>query len=101
MTERARPPQASQTTLKILSLLQKHFVHGLTNGDISKSTGISASQVVHHVAALEAEGFADRIPETGRIRPSVRHAQACYQITRSLEDAAARVEELKSRINRN
>lgn len=101
MAESARPPQASQTTLKILNLLQKHFVHGLTNSDIAKSVGVSPSQVVHHVAALEAEGFADRIPETGRIRPSVRHAQACYQITRSLEDAAARVEELKSRIHRH
>lgn len=101
MAERARPPQASLTTLRILALLQKHFAHGLTNSDIAKTTGISPSQVVHHTAALEAEGFAERIAETSRIRPSIKHAQACYQITRSLEDAAARVGELQSRIHRN
>ncbi len=101
MAERARPPQASITTLRILRLLEKHFSHGLTNGDISKATGISASQVVHHVAALEAEGFAERIPETGRIRASVRHAQACYGILKSLDDASNRVDELKTRITRN
>ena len=101
MAEGARPPQASQTTLRILRLLEKHFAHGLTNSDISKATGISPSQVVHHVAALEAEGFAERIPETSRVRASVRHAQACYSILKSLDDAAGRVDELKNRITRH
>lgn len=101
MAEGARPPQASQTTLRVLQLLQRHFAHGLTNGDISKAVGISASQVVHHVAALEVEGFAERIPETGRVRASVKHAQACYSILQSLDDAASRIAELKTRITRN
>lgn len=100
MAEKARPPQASMTTLRVLRLLEKHFAHGLTNSDISKTVGISQSQVVHHVAALEAEGFAERIPETGRVRPSVRLAQSAFGILKSLEDASARNQELTSRITR-
>ena len=97
----ARPPQASLTTLKVLRLLERHFAYGLTNSDIAHGCGISAPQVIHHVAALVEAGYAERIPETGRIRPSVRMAQACYVILKSLDDATGRAQELTNRITRN
>lgn len=99
MADSARPPQASMTTLRILRLLEKHFAHGLTLSDIARTVGIGASVAIHHVAALEAEGYAERIPETGRIRPSVRYAQAAVQVMRSLEDSRTRSDELMRRIS--
>lgn len=101
MVDSARPPQASMTTLRILRVLEKYFAHGLTNGDIAMAVGISPSMVIHHVAALEAEGFAERIQETGRIRASVRYAQAATQIMNDLNRATSRYQELQSRIDRN
>lgn len=101
MADSARPPQASLTTLRILRLLERHFAHGLTNSEIAQATGIGPSVVIHHVAALDAEGYAERIPETGRIRPSVRYAQAAIQIQNDLNRASLRYQELQSRIDRN
>ena len=98
MSEGARPPAASITTLRILDVLLNNFAHGLTNGEVAKAAGISPSQAVHHVAALEAAGFAERVPETGRIRPSVRIAQKSTQIFRSLADAQQRIGEISNRI---
>lgn len=89
------------TALDILSLLLRNFAHGLSNKDIASALDIDPSMVTRHVAALEIKGFAERIPETGRIRPSVRHAQSCYGILKSLDDNAARVDELKNRITRS
>lgn len=99
MAEKTRAPQASQTTLKILNLLIRHFAHGLAPSDIAKTLHISPSLVTGHVNALETEGFAERIPETGRIRPSVRLAQAATTILNDLDRAVARHQELQTRIN--
>lgn len=93
-----RAPRASVTTLRILNLLLRHFAHGLTPSDISKGLNISPSLVTGHVNALEAEGFAERVPETGRIRPSVRLAQSAVQIMKSLDDARTRADELLRRM---
>lgn len=57
---------------KVLDVLMRHFAHGLTPGDLIKATGISGPNITRYVATLEAAGYAERIPETGRIRPSVR-----------------------------
>ena len=97
MTERA-PLQSSATTLRILGLLLRHFAHGLTNKDIAETLRLEPSAVTRHVQVLEAEGFAERIPETGRIRASVRMAQACHAVMVSLESAAARMNETRARI---
>lgn len=94
----ARAPQASITTLRVLNLLLRHFAHGLTNGEIAKTEHLSPSMATRHVQALEAAGFAERVPETGRIRPSVRLAQHAVGILQSLETASNRMTELRSRI---
>ena len=97
MAERT-PLQSSATTLRILGLLQRHFAHGLTNSDIATALDIERSAVTRHTQVLEAEGFAERIAETGRIRASVRQAQACHAILQSLEAAASRMTETRGRI---
>ena len=61
--------QSAGKVLEVLNVLLGHFAHGLTPTDLVKATGLSASNITRYVATLEAAGFAERIPETGRIRP--------------------------------
>ncbi len=90
--------QSAGKVLEVLNVLLGHFAHGLTPTDLVKATGLSASNITRYVATLEAAGFAERIPETGRIRPSVRVAQQAMSILRSLEAAKSRLDELTSRL---
>lgn len=91
----------AERSLEILRILERNFAHGYTPGDLAKAAGLSASMVTRHVATLEAKGFAERIPETGRIRLSHRLAQVALQVLGSLDGAAARIEESKQRLTRN
>ena len=90
--------QSAGKVLEVLNVLLGHFAHGLTPTDLVKATGLSASNITRYVATLEAAGFAERIPETGRIRPSSRLAQHAVGILRSLDAAKQRVDEIVHRI---
>ena len=90
--------QSAGKVLDVLNVLLGHFAHGLTPTDLVKATGLSASNITRYVATLEAAGFAERIPETGRIRPSTRLAQHAVGILRSLDAAKQRVDEIVHRI---
>lgn len=90
--------QSADKVLSVLNVLLGHFAHGLTPTDLAKATGLSPSNITRYVATLEAAGFAERIPETGRIRPSVRLAQQAVGILRNLEAAKGRLDELTSRL---
>ena len=91
--------QSAGKALDVLNvLLLGHFVHGMTPTDISKACQLEPSAVTRYVATLEAKGFAERIPETGRIRPSIRFARMAVTIFNSLEDATRRLGELRSRL---
>ena len=90
--------QSAGKVLEVLNVLLGHFAHGLTPTDLVKATGLSASNITRYVATLEAAGFAERIPETGRIRPSTRLAQHAVGILRSLDAAKQRVDEIVHRI---
>ena len=96
--EKKSPAQSAGKVLDVLNVLLGHFAHGLTPTDLVKATGLSASNITRYVATLEAAGFAERIPETGRIRPSVRLAQQAVGILRNLEAAKGRLDELTSRL---
>jgi DNA-binding IclR family transcriptional regulator len=90
--------QSADKVLAVLDVLLGHFAHGLTPGDLVKATGLSASNITRAVATLEAAGFAERIPETGRLRPSTRLARAAVAILNSLEAAKTRLDEINTRI---
>lgn len=90
--------QSAGKVLDVLNVLLGHFAHGLTPTDLVKATGLSASNITRYVATLEAAGFAERIPETGRIRPSTRLAKHAVGILRSLDAAKQRVDEIVHRI---
>lgn len=97
----AEPKGSSQSAgkvLEVLNVLLGHFAHGLTPTDLVKATGLSASNITRYVATLEAAGFAERIPETGRIRPSTRLAQHAVSILRSLDSARQRIDEITNRM---
>jgi DNA-binding IclR family transcriptional regulator len=90
--------QSAGKVLDVLNVLLGHFAHGLTPTDLVKATGLSASNITRYVATLEAAGFAERIPETGRIRPSSRLAQHAVSILRSLDSARQRIDEMTNRL---
>ena len=90
--------QSAGKVLEVLNVLLGHFAHGLTPTDLVKATGLSASNITRYVATLEAAGFAERIPETGRIRPSSRLAQHAVSILRSLDSAKRRIDEMTNRL---
>jgi DNA-binding IclR family transcriptional regulator len=90
--------QSADKVLSVLNVLLGHFAHGLTPTDLVKATGLSASNITRYVATLEAAGFAERIPETGRIRPSARLAKHAVSILRSLDSARQRIDEMTNRL---
>ena len=94
-------PATSSTAGKVLDVLTAllgHFASGLTPTDLARITGYSASDITRYVATLEAKGFAERIPETGRIRPSVNFARHAVAILRSLDGARERLDNIAKRL---
>ncbi|MDR1710018.1 MAG: MarR family transcriptional regulator [Candidatus Accumulibacter sp.] len=98
MTASARINRAATKVLDVLNVLLGHFAHGLTPTELAKATGLSASNITRYVTTLEAAGFAERIPETGRVRPSHRLAQHAVSILQSLDAARARLDESINRL---
>lgn len=90
--------QSTTKALALMDVLFGHFAHGLTPTDLAQATGMSASDITRYVATLEAAGWAERIPETGRIRPSVRVAQKAMGVLRSMDSARQRLEEIQARL---
>lgn len=85
--------------LEVLDLLFRgDFATGMSPGDIARDLKLTPSTVTRVLVTLEQAGAAERIPETGRVRPSVRWAQHATGVLRSLDTAARRVSELTARI---
>ena len=100
MAGKTRINQSGEKVLQVLNLLLRNFAHGLTPSELAKATNLSASNITGYVNTLESQGFAERIPETGRIRPSHRLAQHAVAIMRSLTDAETRAKESINRITK-
>ena len=90
--------QSAERILTVLDLLLRNTVHGVTASEICKATGFTAPNVSRYVATLEGTGWAERIPETNRIRASIRVAQRAVAVMRDFDRAAARLDELRTRI---
>jgi DNA-binding IclR family transcriptional regulator len=90
--------QSASKVLDVLNVLMGHFAHGLTPGELAKATALSPSNITRYVATLEEKGFAERIAETGRIRPSIKLARHAVTIMRSLDGAKQRVDEIQNRL---
>lgn len=85
---------------RVLDVLMRNFYHGWSPVEIVAETGYGASDVSRYLATLIDAGYAERIPETGRVRPSHRLAQAAVQIMHSLDEAQNRVTESRNRLMR-
>ncbi|HBA35078.1 MAG TPA: transcriptional regulator [Gammaproteobacteria bacterium] len=84
--------------LNVLDLLLRHTIHGLTATDIVRATGYSAPNVSRYLKTLEETGWAERIPETNRIRASLRVAQRAVNVMVEFDRAYERLNEIKNRI---
>lgn len=90
--------KSAEKVLDVLTVLLAHFAYGLTPGALAQTTGLLPSNITRYVATLEEKGFAERIPETGHIRPSHKLAQHAVSILRSLDMAKCRVDESLNRL---
>ncbi len=84
----------------VLDVLLRNFAHGFSPKELIEATGFSGADITRYVNTLVQVGYAERITETGRIRPSHRLAQQAVQILKSLESAADRIKESQSRLHR-
>jgi DNA-binding IclR family transcriptional regulator len=90
--------KSAAKVLQVLDVLLQNFAHGFSPNELVKATGYSASDITRYVSTLESAGFAERIVETNRIRPSVRLARTAVQILNSIQSAESRLGEIKQRI---
>ena len=84
--------------LQVLDVLLRNFAHGFSPKELIEATGFSGTDITRYVNTLEQAGFAERIQETGRIRPSHRHARYAVQILQSLEAAQNRLTDARNRL---
>lgn len=95
-------PRTSQTAAKVLDVLAAllgHFAHGLTPTELARATGLEPSAITRYVATLEEKGFAERIAQTGRIRPSVQLAHHAVSILRSLDAAREQIQRIQTQLH--
>jgi DNA-binding IclR family transcriptional regulator len=98
MTPKNQEKNSAAKVLAVLDVLMRNFAHGFSPTELSRETGFSMSDMTRYVAILERTGFAERIQETGRIRPSHRHARYAVQIMNSLASAEQQLDQTKNRL---
>lgn len=93
--------KSNQSAIKlftVLDVLWRNFATGYTPGDLVKATGLSASSITVYVNTLIEAGYAERIPETERIRVSVRVSRLALQVLQSVDSEERRITEIRSRL---
>jgi DNA-binding IclR family transcriptional regulator len=90
--------KSAAKVLAVLDVLLRNFAHGFSPSELVQATGFSGSDITRYVQTLEQAGYAERIPETNRIRPSHKLAQKAIQIIHSLDQAHAKISESKTRL---
>ena len=101
MTQDVKKTQETKSAGKVLAVLDvllRNFAHGFSPGELVKETGYSGSDITRYVNTLIEANYAERIPETGRIRASHRFAKSAEQIMRSLDAAEAKIQQSRRRI---
>jgi DNA-binding IclR family transcriptional regulator len=98
--EKSTDIKSALKVLQVLDVLLRNFAHGFSPKELIEATHFSGTDITRYVNTLEQAGFAERIQETGRIRPSERFARHAVQILHSLNAAEKQLAELNQRINR-
>ena len=91
---------SAEKVLDVLDVLLKNFAVGFTNSELMELTGLPAHSISRYVVILENAGFAERIPETNRIRPSHKLAQHAVAILMSLDEAKQRIDTAITRLTK-
>jgi len=94
------PIKSALKVFVVLDVLLRNFAHGFSAKELIQATGFAGSDITRYVNTLLAAGFAERIAETGRIRPSHSLGQKAVQILRSLDMAEQGMRESINRLNK-
>jgi len=81
----------------LFALFEADYLIGLAPGEIARGK-LTPSSVTRYLATLEGRGAVERVPDSTRVRPSVRWARLASGVLTSLDAQARRAEELKTRI---
>lgn len=92
------PNKSATKVFTVLDALFRNFADGYTPGELATATGMTPPEITRFVLTLVEAGYAERIPETGRIRVSVSLARKSIQIMQSLDAAEQRIRETTSRL---
>ena len=95
-----RMSNSAVKVFKVLDVLTRNFFHGFSPTEIAAETGFSLSSINGYVNTLIEAGYAERIEETSRVRPSHRFAQKALQIMNALNAAKSSVDSSFNRITR-
>ncbi len=93
-----KPNKSAARVFAVLDVLFRNFTNGYTPGELATATGFAPGDITRLVLTLEEAGYAERIPDTGRIRVSVAIARKAIQIMQSLDAAERRIQETRSRL---
>ena len=88
-----------QSLLRVLDALFGHEVNGLLPGDLAKKAECTASQVTRIVANLRHAGWAETVPDTGRIRLGPKPVQGALKHMADLDRAERRLAETRQRFS--
>lgn len=92
--------EGQQRLLKLITLLAGHEITGMAPADIARQQGCPASAVTRDLANLQIGGYAEHVPETGRWRLSPSIVQIGLRHMHALDQAEARLSEVRSRFSR-
>jgi DNA-binding IclR family transcriptional regulator len=101
MQPKQRMSGSAVKVFKVLDVLNRNFFHGFSPTEIAAETGYSLSAINGYVNTLVEAGYAERIQETSRIRPSARFARVAVQIMNALQAANNQVAELQTRLHKD
>jgi DNA-binding IclR family transcriptional regulator len=100
-TKQPSESKSASKVLAVLDVLLRNFAYGFSPSELVKETGFSGSDITRYVQTLELAGYAERIAETNRIRPSHKLALKAMQIIRSLEHAHAKISESRALLHQS
>ncbi len=91
---------AAQRILAMVMVLAGNEFNGLLPSDIAKALKCGASTVTRDLHNLQAAGFAEQIPETGRWRLGPKVVQIAVSFSTALNRAETRLREVTQRFTR-
>lgn len=94
-----RTSKSAVKVFQVLDVLTRNYFHGFTPTELARETGFTLSAINGYVNTLVEAGYAERIQETGRIRPGLsKFARIAVQILHAMESAGRQVNELTQRM---